>query len=1395
MPGPEDNKSIQQNSSSSSGTGTQGGSGGITMVQQQVAFNFDAFDKTKTTWARWVQRFELALEIFNCDTGKKKKYLLHFMGAETYDLLCDRIYPKTVAELIYNEISSVLATYFDPEPNEILENYRFHLYKQKEEQSCDEFLKELRRLSAHCNFGNYLNTAIRNQFVFGLKTQALRSRLLEKKDLTLEKAIEIAKAMEISSRGCLEIQEKSIVNAIQTHGKSKKKKQGYVNAAKTHTTSNSASGTHNTSSDNSKACYRCGSKQHLANSCSHSRSICRYCSKQGHLQSVCFKKKKEAANFVEEKGAEAFTVEELCPIYEQRDTLHGIQDLLSISTTLRSKLIYDLIVNDISISFEIDTGAPVTLISAADAKRWFGKVQLQDNDTGLQSYCYTSLEVLGYIYVRVKTPIPSPTVKLYIIRSDRKPLLGREWLRQLNVDWKGILEKLIHPSDFTQQSTRSIKQLQTTSPCDLQPKLQELVQRYAKVFDTASAGKIVGTQARLHMKADVTPKFFKARRVPFPLLQPVERELDRMMLDGILVKVDTSDWATPIVPVPKSQGEVRICGDYKITVNLGLLIDEYPLPTVNELFSTMAGGQKFSKIDLSKAYLQMEVHPDDRYLLTLNTHKGLYQPTRLMFGVANAPAKFQKFMEGVLRDIPGVSVFIDDIRVTAANDDEDWNRLTEVLKRLNELNMRANLQKSEFMKDHIVYCGHIIDRNGIRQVPKKAEAVMNMKIPTSREEVRAFLGLINYYGRFLPNLSTVLYPINQLLKDKVPFHWSSDCEKAYDTIKQMIASDLVLAHYDPSETLVLATDASPVGVGAVLSHIYKDGSERPIHFASQTLSPTQQRYSQIDREAYAIIFGVRKFYQYVYGRRFILVTDNKPLAQIFAPNKGLPLMSATRMQHYAIFLSSFDYEIRLKKSKENSNADAMSRLPNADEVCQCIEEIDMIEVNMIENIPLTVIELSTATSKDETIRTLMQALSCGRICNGKDRFDVNQSEFSMQQGCLMRGIRVYIPLILRERVLNELHSAHFGMTKMKSLARGYCWWPKMDMDIEKLVSNCRLCQSVRPEEKKVFTHHWVAPNGPFERVHADFAGPMHGQYLFILVDAYTKWPEVHVINNITAETTITKCREIFATFGIPNCFVSDWGTQFTSNEFYNFLMSNGIQHKKGAPYHPATNGQAERYVQTVKDKLKTISCQKNELRKQIAQILFAYRRAIHSTTGKSPAMMMFGRQIRNRLDLMMPNQNTKIDQKQPELHKQFESNDRVAVRDYLSNEKWKFGIVDKRMGRLHYDVKLDDGRQWKRHVDQMRKVGENIQSNESNDQRGSINLNPTPISNESIVEKSTTELNTAENQGEEKSIESSINNTLPNPSMPSADLGVPIVEQGVRRSTRIRNPPNRLQYH
>lgn len=357
----------------------------------------------------------------------------------------------------------------------------------------------------------------------------------------------------------------------------------------------------------------------------------------------------------------------------------------------------------------------------------------------------------------------------------------------------------------------------------------------------------------------------------------------------------------------------------------------------------------------------------------------------------------------------------------------------------------------------------------------------------------------------------------------------------------------------------------------------------------------------------------------------------------------------------------------------------------------------------------TLEELKKQTQIDDEVKNLIKCLQFGRECDPKHRFGISQTEFSLHNGCLIRGIRVYIPKPLRNKVLEELHSAHFGISRMKSLARAYVWWNQMDKDIELLVSKCELCQSTRPDPKRITPIHcWTRPNKPFKRVHADYTGPFMGKYLFIMVDAYSKWPEVHIVPNMTTETTIQKCREIFSQFGIPNIFVSDHGTQFNSGEFQNFLKINNIVHKQGAPYHPATNGQAERYVQTIKYKLKASKCTSNTMRIELAKILLAYRRAIHPTTGKSPAMLMLGRQIQSRLDLMLPH-NDISNRLRLITNKKFSAGDRVAVRDYLAKNKWQFGVVENNIGDLHYNVKLDDGRKWKRHADQMRKV--DVESN------------------------------------------------------------------------------------
>jgi len=679
----------------------------------------------------------------------------------------------------------------------------------------------------------------------------------------------------------------------------------------------------------------------------------------------------------------------------------------------------------------------------------------------------------------------------------------------------------------------------------------------------------------------------------------------------------------------------------------------------------------------------------------------------MMYGIAPGPTIWQREIEKILQGIPGVAIFFDDIVITGSTDEEHLTRLEEVLSKLHKFNVRINLEKSKFFLDKVDYCGYVVNRVGIHKDNRKIEAIQKMPRPKNVSEIRAFTGMINYYGRFIRNLSSILHPLNKLLQKGVPFVWSRDCETAFNKAKAVFTSNQVLAHFNPKLPLVLATDASSYGVGAVLSHRYPDGSERVIQFASQTFSNVQLKYSQIDKEAFAIIFGVKKFVQFLYGNNFTLITDHKPLVQIFSPSQSLPIYSAMRMQHYAIFLQGFNYKIEYRSSEKHANADCLSRLP-VDTPQTVADVVDAYQLEIIETLPVTAKKIAYETQKDKDVSELLEALQTGKIIHKTKRFNIEQNEFSLQNNVIMRGSRVYVPKILRTEILKELHSGHFGIVKMKNLARSHCWWPAIDKDIEKLVRNCANCNSHKNNPPKVEVHLWEAPSAPMQRVHIDFAGPFMGKMFLLVVDAFSKWPEVHIVRDITAKTTITKCREIFAAYGIPQVVVTDNGRSFTSAEFQKFLHMNGIKHKRTSPFNPATNGQVERFVQTCKQALKRMNCDATNVNFALSKLLLQYRTMPHATTNKTPAEMFLNRKISTRLDLIIPEQNNSksYDDSTGNL-KAFTRGERVACRNYSGSVKWKFGIVSERKGKLHYSIRLDDGRSWERHANQMRRIGEN----------------------------------------------------------------------------------------
>jgi hypothetical protein len=619
-----------------------------------------------------------------------------------------------------------------------------------------------------------------------------------------------------------------------------------------------------------------------------------------------------------------------------------------------------------------------------------------------------------------------------------------------------------------------------------------------------------------------------------------------------------------------------------------------------------------------------------------------------------------------------------------------------------------------FLQPEIRYLGHVLCAEGIKPVQGKVDAMVKAPKPTNVSELKSLLGGINYYCKFLPNLSTILQPLYSLLHHTAKWLWSKECEQAFLKAKEMLSGDRLLVHFDPKKPLILGVDASPYGLGAVLSHKMSDGTERPIAYASRTLTKAEANYVQIEREGLAIIFGIKKFHMYLYGKRFTLITDHQPLTRIFGPKTGIPPLAAARMQRWALILSGYDYDIIYRNSEDNANADVLSRLPIKPSVPDVEADGNYTFHTAVEDLPLDSRRVAECTRKDPVLVQVLEYTASGWPSHCQD--DALQPywnyrhEFSLDDGCLLWGRRVVIPPALQERMLNELHECHPGMTRMKALARSVVWWPGLDQDIEEIVRACNACVNSQSAPKAVPLMLWPWATNPWQRIHVDFAEE-GGETFFIVVDSFSKWLEVVPMKSTTAADTIDVLRTLFASYGLPIEIVSDNGPQFIAKEFKNFLKNNAVKHTLCPPYHPASNGLAERNVQTFKKMFKK-SVTSQTLSHRIADVLFHFRNTPHTTTGQTPAMLFLKRAPRTRLSLVKPCLQRRVEDNQSRAkaqhdgskpkHRTFDVYQKVRVRNTRhGREKWIRGTIVAIKGPLTYLVRIPGNNRRFVHVDHL----------------------------------------------------------------------------------------------
>ena len=625
-----------------------------------------------------------------------------------------------------------------------------------------------------------------------------------------------------------------------------------------------------------------------------------------------------------------------------------------------------------------------------------------------------------------------------------------------------------------------------------------------------------------------------------------------------------------------------------------------------------------------------------------------------------------------------------------------------------------------------------------------------MPEPQNQSELRSFLGMVQYYDRFVPGLATNCAVLNDLLQKNSKWNWTSEHTGAIETVKASLTSADTLTHYDPSLLLSLACDASPVGIGAVIFHTFPGGTEKPVAYASRKLTAAEQKYAQIQKEALEIVFGVQKFRQYLLGRKFQLITDHKPLVTIFHPNKGIPEMAASHLQCWAIILSSYDYDVKYQPSASHGNADGLSRLPLQAEPSEQDESAEIVcalEEHQLHSLPLRALDIQAATSKDPVLSQVYSYIARGwpdtahSIPEKVKPFFNKRLQLSITNGCLLWGLRVVIPPQYREAVLQLLHEGHPGMSRMKSLAKLHVWRPSIDDNIESFVKACNNCAETAHDLAKVPLHQWDISAKPWQRLHIDFAGPYRGKMWMLVMDAYSKWPEVRMMESTTAETAIKQLQQIFATHGLPLQIVTDNGTQFVADKFQQFCLSRGIRHTTTAPYHPCSNGEAERLVQTFKAAMdKANPKTSTELQDCVVNFLACYRSTPHSVTNQSPSEMLNGRRIRTRLDLLHPCQSvvpqSALRQKEYyDLHtkpKQFLVGESVWIRNFRTGKRWLPDTIKEKKGRVMYKVSVEGSNViWNRHANQLKVraviLPTSSNSTNSNSSTNTDNSTPAPV--------------------------------------------------------------------
>ena len=657
-------------------------------------------------------------------------------------------------------------------------------------------------------------------------------------------------------------------------------------------------------------------------------------------------------------------------------------------------------------------------------------------------------------------------------------------------------------------------------------RLRPLIESYKNTLFSNKIGKMKNYQVQLHINKNIPPVAQRERRIPFALRERVKQELEKLEKQGIVedVTCEPTPWLSPLVIVPKGKSSIRVCLDMR-NANVAIERTRYQTPTVDDLIVKLSNAKVFSKLDLRSAFHQLELTPESRYITAFQSEDRIRRFTRLIFGANSAAEELQHAIRTLLAGIEGAINIADDILVFGENAEAHDKAFKKVLQRLAEKGLTLNLEKCLFHKESLEYFGFIFSKEGVKPSPTKMAALKNVDRPRDVKAVRSFLGLTNYLKRFIDDYSSITYPLRCLTKENSDFVWTEDCEKCFQKLKNCLTDESCIAYFNEKHPTFLYCDASPVGISAILLQRSPNGESKVVSYASRSLTETEQRYSQIERECLAVVYACERHRLYLLGRNFTIYTDQKALVKIFSnPQSTVPL----RIERMTLRISGYDFELKFVKGTENIS-DYTSRHPHIREVTTDDTEnyVNLVTMSAVPN-ALSLEDIKTETMRDPVLKILVQIISENHWYKLKDpdKYEIfndfpkiselrfyekikNELTVNTERNIILKGNRIVVPKPYQNIVVKLAHQGHIGIQKTKALLRSKVFFVGMDKLVEKEITNCLPCQATgKPKPQSPITSS-VLPSTVWHTVNVDFLGPLpNGTYVFVVIDQRSRYEYV-----------------------------------------------------------------------------------------------------------------------------------------------------------------------------------------------------------------------------------------------------------------------------------------------